>query len=197
MPLMATAQNTFGYFRYSQVLEQMPQYAQVQADYNELLARCEKEIKRNEQELTRSYVAFLNGQYDFPEPILRKRQKELQDLVDRSIVFREQVKDWLEQSHDSLFLPLYAKVDSAVAAVCMHNNLAYVIDCEQAGYKFINPAIGFDVTDAVLATIATGEPQVIIATGPVKSPAAKSPARKEEADAVPAEGAAGEGNPQE
>ena len=54
MPLMATAQNTFGYFRYSQVLEQMPQYAQVQADYNELLARCEKEIKRNEQELTRS-----------------------------------------------------------------------------------------------------------------------------------------------
>ena len=169
LPLMAVAQNTFGYFKYSQVLQQLPQYVQAQADYDELLARCESEIKRNEQELTRSYVAFLNGQYDFPEPILRKRQKELQDLVDRSIVFREQVKEWLVQAHDSLFSPLHAIVDSAVAAVCMHNNLAYAIDCEQAGYKFINPAIGFDVTEALLATIETGKPQPVVATGAPRS----------------------------
>lgn len=169
LPLMTTAQNTFGYFNYSQVLQQLPQYAQAQADYNDLLARCESEIKRNEQELTRSYVAFLNGQYDFPEPILRKRQKELQDLVDRSIVFREQVKDWLVQAHDSLFYPLNAIVDSAVAAVCMRNNLAYAIDTEQAGYKFINPAIGFDITDALLVTILTGETQVVVATGTPKN----------------------------
>ena len=165
LPLMAVAQNTFGYFKYSQVLQQLPQYVQAQADYDELLARCEREIKHNEQELTRSYVAFLNGQYDFPEPILRKRQKELQDLVDRSIVFREQVKEWLVQAHDSLFSPLHAIVDSAVAAGCMHNNLAYAIDCEQAGSKFINPAIGFDVTEALLATIETGKPQPVVATG--------------------------------
>jgi hypothetical protein len=114
-------------------------------------------------------VAFLNGQYDFPEPILRKRQKELQDLVDRSIVFREQVKDWLVQAHDSLFYPLHAVVDSAVAAVCMRNNLAYAIDTEQAGYKFINPAIGFDITDALLVTILTGETQVVVATGTPKN----------------------------
>lgn len=169
LPLVSTAQNTFGYFNYSQVLQQLPQYAQAQADYNDLLARCESEIKRNEQELTRSYVAFLNGQYDFPEPILRKRQKELQDLVDRSIVFREQVKDWLVQAHDSLFYPLHAVVDSAVAAVCMRNNLAYAIDTEQAGYKFINPAIGFDITDALLVTILTGETQVVVATGTPKN----------------------------
>ena len=169
LPLMTTAQNTFGYFNYSQVLQQLPQYAQAQADYADLLARCESEIKRNEQELTRSYVAFLNGQYDFPEPILRKRQKELQDLVDRSIVFREQVKDWLVQAHDSLFYPLNAIVDSAVAAVCMRNNLAYAIDTEQAGYKFINPAIGFDITDALLVTILTGETQVVVATGTPKN----------------------------
>ena len=169
LPLVSTAQNTFGYFNYSQVLQQLPQYAQAQADYNDLLARCESEIKRNEQELTRSYVAFLNGQYDFPEPILRKRQKELQDLVDRSIVFREQVKDWLVQAHDSLFYPLNAIVDSAVAAVCMRNNLAYAIDTEQAGYKFINPAIGFDITDALLVTILTGETQVVVATGTPKN----------------------------
>lgn len=173
LPLMATAQNTFGYFNYSKVLQQLPQYAQAQADYQDLLTRCESEIKRNEQELTRCYVAFLNGQYDFPEPILRKRQKELQDLIDRSVVFREQVKVWLTQAHDSLFSPLNAKIDSAVAVVCMHNNLAYAIDCEQAGYKFINPAIGFDITDALLLTITTGEPQKVIATGKAKVAATK------------------------
>ena len=88
LPLAASAQLKFGYFNYSEVLHKLPQYKIVQADFDSLLARCDKEIERNEQELTRTYVAFLNEQHDFPEPILRKRQKELQDLVDESIQFR-------------------------------------------------------------------------------------------------------------
>jgi hypothetical protein len=47
-------------------------------NYGKLKQRCLKEVDHNEQELTRFYVAFLDGHRDFPEPILRKRQKELQ-----------------------------------------------------------------------------------------------------------------------
>ena len=83
MALMAQT-NTFGYFRYSKVMEQLPEYAQVLKEYNELKKRCDTEIARNEEELTRAYVAYLDGQNEFPEPILRKRQKELQELVDKS-----------------------------------------------------------------------------------------------------------------
>ncbi len=165
LPLAAAAQIRFGYLNYSEVQQQVPQYKEVQARYNELLKRCEQELLRNEEELTRNYVAFLDGQRDFPEPILRKRQKELQDHVDRSVRFREEVKKWLVQAHDSLFTPVNAIVDDAIARVCMHNGLAYVINLEEAGYLFVNPAMGHDVTKAVVNTILkNGEPQIIQAT---------------------------------
>ena len=164
-PLASVAQIHFGYINYSEALQQVPQYKEAQAHYEELLKRCEQELVRNEEELTRNYVSFLDGQREFPEPILRKRQKELQDLVDRSIVFRDQVKKWLVQAHDSLFSPVNAIVDNAIARVCMHNELAYVIDTEKSGYIFVNPAMGYDITKAVIETILkNGEPQKIQAT---------------------------------
>ena len=134
LPLMASAQIKFGYFNYNELLKQHPQYATIQADYDSLVKRCEIEIERNEQELTRSYVAFLNGQQTFPEPILRKRQKELQELVDNSVKFREELKTWLVEAHDSLFAQLHATVDDVVARICLQNNLAYAVDLESAGY---------------------------------------------------------------
>ncbi len=165
LPLAASAQMKFGYLNYSEAQQQVPQYKEAQANYNELLKRCEQELLRNEEELTRNYVAFLDGQREFPEPILRKRQKELQDHVDRSVRFREEVKKWLVQAHDSLFTPVNAIVDDAIARVCMHNGLAYIINLEDAGYLFVNPAMGYDVTKAVINTILkNGEPQIIQAT---------------------------------
>ena len=154
LPLAVGAQtNTFGYFRYNKVLEQMPEYTQVCKDYEELKKQCDAEIARNEEQLTRSYVAYLDGQNEFPEPILRKRQKELQELVDKSILFRQELQVWLAAAHDSLFTPLRAKIDDAVARVCIHNNLAYIIDLDEAGYKYINPTCGFDITNALLGTL--------------------------------------------
>ena len=50
-------------------------------------------------------------------------------------------------------IPVRAKLDDAISRVCMHNNLAYVIDIDNAAYKFINPNCGFDVTNAVLVTL--------------------------------------------
>ena len=162
LPLAAVAQTSmFGYFRYNKVLEQMPEYAQVCTDYDELKKQCDAEIARNEEQLTRLYVAYLDGQNEFPEPILRKRQKELQELVDKSIAFREELQTWLVSARDSLFAPLCAKIDDAVARVCMHNNLAYIINLDEAGYKFINPTCGFDITNALLGTLGIIVPEQV------------------------------------
>ena len=139
----------------------MPEYAQVCTDYDELKKQCDAEIARNEEQLTRLYVAYLDGQNEFPEPILRKRQKELQELVDKSIAFREELQTWLVSARDSLFAPLCAKIDDAVARVCMHNNLAYIIDLDEAGYKFINPTCGFGITNALLGTLGIVVPQQV------------------------------------
>ena len=160
LPMAVAAQTSaFGYFRYKKVVEQLPEYQQVCNDYEELKKQCDAEIARNEEQLTRSYVAYLDGQNEFPEPILRKRQKELQELVDKSILFRKELQAWLTAAHDSLYAPLRAKVDDAVSRVCLHNNLAYIIDLDEAGYKFINPTCGFDITNALLGTLGIIVPE--------------------------------------
>jgi hypothetical protein len=43
--------------------------------------------------------------------------------------------------------------------VCLHNNLAYIIDLDEAGYKFINPTCGFDITNALLGTLGIIVPE--------------------------------------
>ncbi|MBR2637624.1 MAG: OmpH family outer membrane protein [Bacteroidaceae bacterium] len=172
VPLFSYAQGNFGYYSHSELLKQHPRHSSVEADYNDLLVLCNKEVERNERELTRLYVSFLEGQKSFPEPIMRKRQKELQELVDKSVVFRKQIKEWLVEARDSLYSPLDSSIDSAVAKVCQYNNLAYVIDVDKAGYAYVNPAYGFDVTAAVLSTLANnGIPQKVYATGHVNAPA--------------------------
>ena len=157
LPLATVAQTKFGYFSYSEVLEALPQYSKAADDYKLLKQRCNDEIERNKLELTRSYVAFLNGQKDFPEPILRKRQKELQQLVDNSIAFRDQLKVWLQQAKDSLFTPCHDMVDNALARVCTEMQLAYAVDTDNNVYKFINPSLGENITQDIINAVLNTE----------------------------------------
>lgn len=156
LPAILYAQTTeFGFFSLTDVMDALPEYKAAQEDYNSLLERCDSEIALGEEELTRNYVAFLDGQNSFPEPILRKRQKELQDMVDRNVVLRDQLGDWLAQAHDSLFLPIIEKIDKATERVCLRNSLAFAIDTDKGGYRFIHPDFGVDITELLIEEINT------------------------------------------
>ena len=146
--MLAKAQ--FGYYSSNSVLQALPSYHQAKADYERLCQRCEKEIEHNERELTRQYVAFLDGYRDFPEPILRKRQNELQRLVDNSVNFRKELKMWLAQAKDSLYAPSREAVAVAVEKVAVACNLDYVIDTDAAVYKYINTEKAVDITRMLL-----------------------------------------------
>lgn len=152
-PLVLMSQEKFGFFSYNAVLDSLPQYKVAMDSYNMLKQRCLKEIDHNEQELTRFYVAFLDGYRDFPEPILRKRQKELQQLIDNSIAFRDELKAWLRHAKDSLTASSRLLVDSALVRVCTELSLSYVIDTDNGGYRYINPLFGEDVTKDIVSAI--------------------------------------------
>ena len=146
--MLAKAQ--FGYYSNNSVLQALPSYEQAVADYERLCQRCEKEIEHNERELTRQYVAFLDGYRDFPEPILRKRQNELQRLVDNSVNFRKELKVWLAQAKDSLFAPSHAMVAVAAEKVAVACDLDYVIDTDAVAYVYMNPSKAVDITRMLL-----------------------------------------------
>lgn len=145
----------FGFFSLKAVMEELPEYTEAQNNYNSLLELCDAEVASGEEVLTRAYVSFLDGQSTFPEPILRKRQKELQDLVDRNVALRDQLKVWLEQAHDSLFAPILLNVDMAVERVCLHKELAYAIDTDKEAYRYVNPNFGVDITELVIKEVVS------------------------------------------
>ena len=147
------SQDKFGYFSYRIVLDSLPQYKVAMENYDKLKQRCLKEIDHNEQQLTRTYVAFLDGHREFPEPILRKRQKELQQMIDNGIVFRDQLKTWLRHAKDSLTESSRLAVDSALPRVCAELSLSYAIDTDNGGYRYINPVFGQDITQDIISVI--------------------------------------------
>ena len=144
------AKAQFGYYSNNNVLQALPSYRQAVADYERLCQRCEKEIEHNEGELTRQYVAFLDGYRDFPEPILRKRQNELQRLVDNSINFRKELNVWLAQAKDSLFAPSREVLAAALEKVCVACDIDYAIDVDVVAYTYINPSKAVDITRMLL-----------------------------------------------
>jgi hypothetical protein len=110
-------------------------------------------------------VAFLDGYRDFPEPILRKRQNELQRLVDNSIAFRKELKAWLVQAKDSLFAPSRAIVDVALEKVCVACNIDYAIDVDVVAYAYINPNKAVDITRMLLDAALNPEKPVTALDG--------------------------------
>ena len=72
-----SAQVKFASVDYEKVLKQMPEYAQAQQSLSELKAKYDQEATRGEEEFQNKFSEFLQGQKDFPENILVKRQAEL------------------------------------------------------------------------------------------------------------------------
>lgn len=151
--MLLSAQGKFGFYSHKEVLVAIPEYLLAIEEFELLKQRCNAEIERNEQELTRKYVAFLDGQQDFPEPILRKRQKELQQMVDNSVLFRDRLKVWLSQAKDSLLAPCNERVDVALAKVCERMDFAYAINSDELMYRYVNPKYGEEITPLVLEEV--------------------------------------------
>jgi hypothetical protein len=110
-------------------------------------------------------VAFLDGYRDFPEPILRKRQNELQRLVDNSIAFRKELKAWLVQAKDSLFAPSREILAVALEKVCVACNIDYAIDVDVVAYAYINPNKAVDITRMLLDAALNPEKPVTALDG--------------------------------
>lgn len=155
--LMATttlAQTTptqykFGYINYRSVFETMPEYAAAQKSLSEIKAKYDTETAHNEEDFKRMYLEFLQGQKDFPQTIMLKRQKELQDAMDRGIKFRNQVSALLTQAQKDLEAPIIAKLDSAISTVGVEKGYDFIMNTDAQAFPFIHNGVGEDVTELV------------------------------------------------
>lgn len=149
LPLGLMAQIRFGYMNYAEVLKLLPDYAVAEANLAELQGKYDAEIQRSEDEFTRKYAEFLQEQQDFPQNIMVKRHKELQELMEKSISFKNEINATLKTARDKMLEPLMMELNDAIAKVALKYNLDYVINTEDKSYLYINSSVGMDVTNEV------------------------------------------------
>ena len=140
----------FGFLSYNETMHAMPDYAQAVKSLNELKEAYDKEAQRAEQEFSKKFAEYLDGQKNFPQNIMLKRQKELQLLMEQSVKFKQEAEELLANAEKELMEPVRKALNNAIYLVGKKNGYAYVLNTDANAYPYIDGGVGEDCTDAVL-----------------------------------------------
>lgn len=155
--LSASAQEAvafrFGCISYNQVLYSMPEYAQAEADLITLRAKYDAEMKSSEDEFNAKYESFLSEQNNYAPSILRKRQQELEDMMQRNEKFRLESIRLLAQAEKDLVKQAKDKLDATIRRISEELQLAFVLNTDDDAVPYLNKAMAYNITEAVTEAV--------------------------------------------
>ena len=173
LPLTLFAQAQFGYLSYQTVMKEMPEYAQAQQQLTALHAKYDAEAVRGEEEFQKKFVEFMQGQKEFPQSIMQKRQAELQTLMNGGVEFRVKAQELIAQAEKEMMGEVQKKLNRAILEVGVAYGYGFILNIDDNSCPYINPVAGVDVSDLVR-----------IKLGLIEDPAAQS--QPQAADPAPA-----------
>ena len=154
LPLIAGAQGIkFAYFSYDEVMKSTPDYSLAQRNLADLKTKYDAEMKRVEDEFNKKYEDFLDGQRSFAPSILKKRQSELQELIEKNMAFKQEAQRLMAQAEADALAPLKARLNQAVAKVGEQRGLAFILNTDNNAAPYLNPALGENVSAAISAEL--------------------------------------------
>lgn len=146
-------QYQFGFLSYGNLLRSLPEYKEAQEALQALKKKYEEEAQYNENKFKRLFADYLQGQKSFPEQIMLKRQKELQEAMEQGISFRKDAQKLLDNAEIELMKPIQAKLDSVLYLVGKENGLLFIGNLDNHGFPFVHSASGVDIANVVLARL--------------------------------------------
>ncbi len=158
LPLPVAAQLRIGYLSYQNIMQRMPEYAQAQEDLSRLKEQYDQEAARGEEEFQAKFTEFLQGQKDFPQNILLKRQAELQTLMENGISFRQEAERLLSEAEAQLLSDITDKLNATVQDVGASLGYALILNIDGNALPFVSPTSGEDVTYPVLQRLGLAGP---------------------------------------
>ena len=158
LPVIVSAQIQFGYLSYQQVLKEMPEYTQAMQELQTLKAKYNDEAARGEAEFQKKFVDFLQGQKDFPQTIMQKRQAELQTLMDNGVAFRIQVQGLIAQAEKDLVAEVQKTLNRVLLEIGVEYGYGYILNTDDNACPYINPVVGVDVTELVRQKLGVADP---------------------------------------
>jgi len=139
----------FGYLSYEGAIQSMPDYAIVQKKMKALQEQYQAETLRVEDEFNRKYEDFLDGQREFPRTILQKRQTELQELMEKNILFKEQSRQELADAEREAMAPLRIRLIELLSTIGREKGFAFIYDTDTKALPFLNIDFGEDINQLV------------------------------------------------
>lgn len=149
LSLTANAQTRFGYFSFDNVLKSMPDYVMALRSIDDLRQKYDAEMKRAEDEFNSKYEEFLDVQKDLVPAILRKRQAELQEMMQKNINFKNESQRLLKQAEADAFAPVKNKLYNALTKVGQAQGYAFILNTDGDACPYVNPEMGEDATELI------------------------------------------------
>ncbi len=149
LSLTANAQTRFGYFSFDNVLKSMPDYVMAQRSIDDLRQKYDAEMKRAEDEFNSKYEEFLDVQKDLVPAILRKRQAELQEMMQKNINFKNESQRLLKQAEADAFAPVKNKLYNALTKVGQAQGYAFILNTDGDACPYVKPEMGEDATELI------------------------------------------------
>ena len=146
---ISRAQIQFGYISYEQILKELPEYAQATQDLEALKTKYQEEAKKGEEEFQQKFIDFLQGQKDFPQAIMQKRQAELQNLMDNGVAFRMKSHELIAQAEKEMMQEAHKRLNRALLEVGVEYGYGYILNTDNNSCPYISPVLGVDVTELV------------------------------------------------
>lgn len=139
----------YGYLSFSQVLENMTEYKLAKQQLKDLRAKYEAEAQYNEASFKRQFAEYLQGQKEFPQSIMLKRQRDLQEALEKNLAFRDEAERLLKKAEEETLAPIKTRLSNAIKAVGGTYKLDYIYNLDTNAMPYVNPALVMDVTKLV------------------------------------------------
>lgn len=139
----------YGYLQVDSLLFSLPEYQAQTKQLEELRKKYAAETEYNEADFKRQFAEYLSGQSTFPPTILMKRQKDLQEAMEKSIAFRNESDALLRRAEADLRRPLRLKLQEAIRRVGKALHLDFVFDLGSHAYPYFDATLSVDITEKV------------------------------------------------
>ena len=152
LPMGVFAQNLkFGHINAQEIVSAMPEFAKAQSDIEALDKQLTSELQRTQEEFNNKYHEFQQAiaKDSLPANIAERRQKELQDMMQRQEQFQQEAQQQMQKAQADAMAPIYKKLDDAIKAVGAAEGVIYIFDLARTPVAYVNESQSINLTPKV------------------------------------------------
>ena len=152
LPMGVFAQNLkFGHINAQEIVSAMPEFAKAQSDIEALDKQLTSELQRTQEEFNKTYQEFQQdiAKDSLPANIAERRQKELQDMMQRQEQFQQEAQQQMQKAQADAMAPIYKKLDDAIKAVGAAEGVIYIFDLARTPVAYVNESQSINLTPKV------------------------------------------------